>query len=73
MMETTGIVFVFVPLLFGLVWLGVWLWVLLDCIQKEPPEQDRLIWMLVIILAQLLGAIVYVLVRRPERIRRYGR
>lgn len=72
-MEFTGIVFVFVPLLFGLVWFGVWLWVLLDCIQKEPPEQDRLIWMLVIILAQLLGAIVYVLVRRPERIRRYGR
>lgn len=60
-------------LLTGVAYLGIWIWALLDCIQKEPPEQDRLVWMLVIILAQFLGAILYVIVRRPERIRRYGR
>ncbi len=53
-----------------------WIWMLIDCVTKEPSEgNDKLIWALVIIFvtpAIPVGAVIYYLIRRPERIRRYG-
>lgn len=60
----------------GFTLLGVifWAWMLIDCLTKEPSEgNDKLIWVLVIIFASGIGAVIYYLVRRPERIRIYGR
>lgn len=68
---------VFIPLLIVAVAIAgfvLWVWALVDCIQNEPPTgQERLIWVLVIIFLQWLGALLYLLVRRPERVRRHGR
>ncbi|MBN2162415.1 MAG: PLDc_N domain-containing protein [Pontiellaceae bacterium] len=51
----------------------LWVWMLVDCATKEPSEgNDKLIWVLVIVLAQGIGALIYLIVRRPERIARYG-
>ena len=51
-----------------------WVWAIVDCATKEPSEgNDKIIWILVIVFIHLLGAILYVLIRRPERIRKYGR
>lgn len=51
-----------------------WIWVLVDCLIKEPAEgNDRLVWVLVILLAPLIGALLYYFVRRPERIKAVGR
>lgn len=51
-----------------------WIWMLVDCATKEPSEgNDKLIWVLVIVFASWVGALIYFLVRRPERIRTCGR
>jgi len=50
-----------------------WVWTLVDCIRREPDTgNDRIIWVLVILLLHFLGALVYVLARRPQRIRQLG-
>ena len=53
--------------------IAFWIWMLVDCITNEPGEgNDKLIWALVILFAHGLGAIIYFLARRPNRIEKYG-
>jgi hypothetical protein len=60
--------------IFGIVFLVVWIWALVDAVSNEPSEgNDKLIWILIIVLAGIIGAIIYLAVRRPERIRRFGK
>ncbi len=62
-----------VPLVVVLVATVFWIWMLIDCLTQEPREgNDKLIWTLVIIFTHGVGALIYLLVRRPERIRQYG-
>ena len=62
-----------VPLVVVLVATVFWIWMLIDCLTQEPSEgNDKLIWTLVIIFTHGVGALIYLLVRRPERIRQYG-
>lgn len=50
-----------------------WVWALVDCATKEPATgNDKVIWILVIVFTHLLGALIYYLVRRPQRIALYG-
>jgi hypothetical protein len=52
----------------------LWIWVLVDCATKEPSEgNDKIIWILVILLGQLIGALIYLFIRRPQRIQQYGK
>ena len=45
-----------------------WIWMLIDCVTKEPSKgNDKLIWVLVILLTGFLGAAIYFFVRRPKR------
>ena len=68
-------------IVFGLFAFGVgvgvfafWVWMIIECATKEPSEgNDKLIWILVILLLNWLGALVYFFARRPARIRLYGR
>jgi hypothetical protein len=47
--------------------LGFVTWMIVDCIQKESPEgNDKLIWMLVILLAPL-GSLIYFFARKLTR------
>lgn len=58
--------------LFGIGVFAFWIWMLVDCLQKEPSEgNDKLIWMLVIVLANWVGALVYFFVRKMDRDRRH--
>ena len=51
-----------------------WVWMLVDCATKEPSEgNDKVVWILVIVFTHWVGALIYLLVRRPERIRQHGR
>lgn len=44
-----------------------WLWMLIDCLQRKKFE-DKLIWVLVLIFLNILGAILYYfLVKSKER------
>ena len=48
----------------------VWIWALVDCIQVPDDTMYRsgtkLIWVLVIVFATLIGAIVYLAIGRPD-------
>ena len=53
---------------------GIWLWALIDCANNEPSTgNEKVIWILLIIFLHVLGAILYLLVRRPKRIKEVGR
>jgi hypothetical protein len=50
-----------------------WIWMLVDCATKEPSDgNDKIIWILVIIFTHWIGALIYYLVRRPERKKLFG-
>lgn len=55
-------------MMFGLLTLAFWLWMLVDCLTNEASEgNDKIVWALVIILTNWIGAVIYFIVRRPER------
>lgn len=60
----------------GVIWLiltAFMIWMILDCVTKEPREgNERLIWIIITVFVPYAGALIYYLVRRPERIRAYG-
>ena len=59
---------------FGLLLSVFWVWMIIDAATKEPEgDQDKLMWVLIVVLGHWIGAAIYYFVRRPERIRKYGR
>jgi len=51
----------------------LWIWMIVDCATKESSEgNDKIIWILIILLTHWIGALIYLLVRRPRRIRELG-
>jgi hypothetical protein len=47
-----------------------WIWMLIDCATKEPSEgNEKIVWILIIVFLQAIGALIYFFVRRPTRIR----
>lgn len=60
-------------LILGVAGTILWVWMLVDCVTKEPSAgNDKIVWVLVILFTHLLGALVYLLVRRPQRMRQFG-
>jgi len=58
----------------GLAGLVLWIWMLVEVLTRETDEgNNRLIWALVIVFTHWVGALMYLLVRRQERIRKLGR
>ncbi len=50
-----------------------WVWMLIDCATKEPSEgNDKVVWLLVILLTHIVGALIYYFVRRPQRMSAFG-
>lgn len=71
-------VFAFIPtflmMILGLAVFVFWLRMIIECATREPNEGNtKIIWILVILLASWLGALVYYFVRRPQRIQEVGR
>lgn len=63
-----------IGILASLAYAVFWVIALIDAATKEPSEgNDKLIWILVILLAQGIGPLIYWFVRRPQRIQQYGR
>lgn len=75
MIETLfSLPFLLLKWLIGLALLVFWIWMLVDCLVNEPSEgSEKIAWGLVILLGNALGAALYFVIRRPERIRRFGR
>jgi asparagine N-glycosylation enzyme membrane subunit Stt3 len=43
---------------------GLWIWMLFDCIRHEP---EKALWLIVIIIGGIIGALVYLFARRNRR------
>lgn len=51
-----------------------WIWMLVECLRYESSEGNtRLVWLLVILFLSLFGALLYFLIRRPQRRSEMGR
>jgi hypothetical protein len=51
--------------LFGFVF---WLWMLIDCAVNESDQGNtKIVWIIIIVFTNLVGAVVYFLVQRPKR------
>ncbi|MFG6100033.1 PLD nuclease N-terminal domain-containing protein [Leptothoe sp. ISB3NOV94-8A] len=45
-----------------------WLWVLIDCATQEASEGNtKIVWTIIILFLNFVGALIYVFVRRPQR------
>jgi hypothetical protein len=54
--------------------MAFWIWMLVDCATKEADTgNNKVVWILVIALAHVIGALIYLIVRRPRRIAELGR
>ena len=53
----------------------LWIMAIIDCAKNEPSANDnnKVVWLLIIIFLHFVGAVLYYLVRRPQRIRELGR
>lgn len=57
--------------LFGTIF---WIWMIVDCATNEPSEGDnKVMWLVIIVLLPLIGAAMYYFVRRPEGMHVVGR
>ena len=65
------------PLLFfemGILSILFWVWMLVDCAIKEPNAGNvKLVWVLIILFTHVLGAALYLSMRRPRRLAEVGR
>lgn len=57
---------VLIPLLFSFFVLFVialfvfWIWMIVDCAERDfKKKDDKIVWLLVVILVQIIGAIIY--------------
>jgi hypothetical protein len=75
MLGTMGLFeLVLMVVVFGMGVLGTifWIWMLVDCATREPSTNDKIVWVLIIALTHWVGALIYLLVRRPRRIAEIG-
>lgn len=60
-------------LVMGFVFLGIlafWVWMLVDCVQRDFPPQEqnaKIVWILVIVLAGWIGALIYFFVVKKAK------
>tara|TARA_R110000850_G_scaffold250386_4_gene375392 strand:- start:4876 stop:5121 length:246 start_codon:yes stop_codon:yes gene_type:complete len=73
MMSLLGLLFALISMALSLLLFVLWIWMLIDCIKYEPSTgNEKIIWVLVIVLLNGIGALLYYFIRRPERIKQMG-
>jgi prolipoprotein diacylglyceryltransferase len=73
-MEIIIVLFWLVAMSIGLLATIFWIWMIIDCAKNEPDDgNDKIVWILVVVLAGVIGAAVYYFVRRPERMKKFGK
>jgi len=48
----------------------LWLWALIDCLQSDFNNNNKLVWVILIILVPLLGAILYLAIGRNQMVKK---
>ncbi len=53
---------------------ALWIWMPGDCATEETDQGNtKIVWILIIIFTHWLGALIYLLARRPQRLKELGR
>lgn len=72
-LNITFFVFALLGIVLSVMMMVYWIRVLIDCASNEASTgNDKIIWLLIIFFGGLLGALLYVFVRRPQRIAELG-
>ena len=53
---------------FTLLIASFWIWMLYDCFVHEAPLEKMILWLLVILFTNIVGALLYYFIRRPQRL-----
>lgn len=56
---------VLIPLF--LISLGIWLWALIDCLSSNKETMEKLLWVLIIIIFNIIGAIIYLVISSGKK------
>lgn len=60
--------------LFGALFVVFWIWMLIECAIYEPNDGNtKATWILIILVGNWIGALLYLFVRRPRRKVEMGR
>ncbi|MBD3265569.1 hypothetical protein GF373_02775 [bacterium] len=66
-------IFIFFALM-GIVGTILWIWMIIDCAMNEPSESnEKIIWIIIIVFTHWIGALIYLIIRRPQRVRQFGK
>jgi hypothetical protein len=49
-----------------------WIWILVDCITKEPSGTSKTVWIVLIAIFGWIAGLIYLVFRRPIRKREWG-
>ncbi|MFW6230926.1 MAG: PspC domain-containing protein, partial [Nanoarchaeota archaeon] len=71
MINTLGFAFLgLFAVVFSLFLFGFWVWALVDCLKSNRESGEKLVWALVIIFLNVLGALIYTIVGRTPKTNR---
>ena len=71
-LETATIISILIAI--AVICMAFWIWALVDCATKEANEGNtKLVWIGIILVANWIGALIYLIVRRPQRKAELGR
>jgi len=69
-----GFTFILLALGVAALCFAFWIWMLIECATKEPDTgNNKVVWILIIVFAHIIGALIYFFVRRPQRYAEVGR
>ena len=67
-MEFVVLLFIVALVVLLLLCTAFWIWMIIDCATHEPDAgNNKVAWILIIIFAHFIGALLYFLIRRPQR------
>ncbi len=67
------VIFVQIGVAVGLAISLFWVAMLIEAALYEKKDNERLLWVIIIIFTNLIGALIYLLARRPQRISETGK
>jgi len=57
----------FISGVIGALLLAFWVWMLIDCLRRDFKGNEKIVWVLVIIFAKIIGALVYFFVVKNRK------
>ncbi len=67
---TELLLLLFVPV--AIACFAFWIWMLIDCANNETDTGNKIAWILIILFASLIGAVLYFFIRKAPRNRTNG-